>query len=396
MSFLLICALNSIWFYRKVYCYIILELSLGFTMILCIISNLDSQSGRLQNLQGQFSKTGVTINAYTNETENVSEEIGITPQDCAYIKNHYNIQEIFYIAYGGIYTDNLQSIPVLCMSEEMFKRIFGCDMENRVYAGSIAKRMLEGKRVGLQDRSIWLEKDYLVISEERYFLTELTKKQENTKIMSFMPLEEYDYQAENCIFVPETLYLPLSGGSLFFNSSCELIFQNQDIKKKQDISSQVIDYLSGGHSAYYYELDNKIEEYLKNSKNIRNTIQILFWISIFLVLQVMIALVGVFIILLEQRKKELAIKSVVGASSKRVFCELFTEIILLCLISAIAGVFFSEIIILCLKNMGSQVRISARGILLLGEMGISISFFTVIFAQLCCKMKSVSEELKTE
>lgn len=370
-----------------------MELVIAFTLIACSISVADYIEIRLANLEKQFSEQGISVNSYKKDNSNKGvEPLGINAEDYEYVSNRYkDVLDISYISYGTVYADGFQTVPVFCMSQQTFFKLFQVDMEERAYIGSSAKELLDMCEDTLGDGSMGIHSKKIELNGESIPFVNFNKEQDSFHVLSFLPFEEYDFLVKDCIILPMSMQQELEKAGIFYNYMCELNFKGIDAKTREDISLEIVEYLSEKHEVNHYKIENKIEQYLRNSENMSSIIKILSWISRFFMIQIAFAMVGVLLILLEQRKKEMAVCMVTGATFAHLFAELFTEIFMICLSGGGIAILISVIVAPQLGNVKYAVMFQPEVILLIVCICAVISFLTCLLSMICVKLKILAE-----
>lgn len=390
MLYLVDRAVRRLLWNMKIYVFILLELIVGFTMIACQINAAVAIRQRLSEYENQYTKSGLSINAYTKDTNNfVNIGMPVTKEDYDFISEKYkDCFDISYISYGSIYGSNFETIPVVVMSEAAFQKMFGVS-QNCPYVGADAKKILKNGTMKMGNASAVFAEDGIYINGEAYLFGEFDDSQNNLKIISFTSIAEYDWFVSDCIVVPITMQTALEEDGILVNCTLELIGKEEaNVQKVYEGCEEVITFLAEEHDNYSYEGVNKIQEYEKRSTDLSNTLTLLSWVAKFSLILIVVGMIGVLLILLDRRKKDFMISFWVGADKWKLLLELLLEMFILCFAGGGISLVVSAVVAPALNNSQYTVSMSYEAVQLIMIMCFVIVFVTCMTAISCVKTKN--------
>lgn len=110
-------------------------------------------------------------------------------------------------------------------------------------------------------------------------------------------------------------------------------------------SIRFLEYLQQQHGLYYtYTMRHLQADVQKSMEDLSNNTDLLFIVSIILLIVVATGLIGILLIFTNSRKKDMAIAQVYGASGKQIRTEFFIEIAFLYIVGCIIGICASGVL----------------------------------------------------
>ena len=349
MEYLLGRAIGRLWRNRKVYIVLLAELTAGLVIIACQMNTALAVRQRMEKYREQFSESGVTINAYVDGKGGEDVGLPVEKRDFEYISAEYgNTFHISYIAYGSVFVNGMTRIPVLGMSETAMRNLLGTAGTDTAcpFIGEDAKMLLGNGEIDKGDGDIIITAGEISLGGTAYDFRTFAGKEE--KLISFSPLSSDDLDVVDCIVIPVSLQELLEENRIFYNAGIEMIpVEGTDESVTAKAVNEVTAYLTGQHEAYTYEAADRIEEYRNNSRDLSSTMELLSWVAKFSVLLTAAGMIGILMIFLDRREKDIRISLWIGAAKWKLQTELFLEVLLLCLLAG--GI---SLILACLAAPG--------------------------------------------
>ncbi|WP_066717076.1 FtsX-like permease family protein [Clostridium sp. Marseille-P299] len=171
--------------------------------------------------------------------------------------------------------------------------------------------------------------------------------------------KEYQVNIQNSndsnIYLPYELYYKLYNPSHLFDTRLTIVlkdfsFDNGDILIKAQT-------LLSSNSNFIYYLNNEFYDMLRSLHSVAEENTVIRFISYILLIITTIGLTGVFILIINERKKEVAINLALGSSKKRVCIECYIELMMLALTGCTLGL--SSNIIFGIKDL-NYINVSLR------------------------------------
>mgnify|MGYP000888370083 CR=1 FL=1 len=153
----------------------------------------------------------------------------------------------------------------------------------------------------------------------------------------------------------DTVIIPISyyyDNNLFehvhaFNSTLSIDFGSDGYSSH--VIAKILTRLFSKHPEYTYLYSNSLEQYMKQTNELKMICTAIFYLCVFFVLIIIIGLSGKSLMLINKRKKEFAVLSAFGAPKKMLRFETYAEIFLVSFISGTVGLIISLILLLSIK-----------------------------------------------
>ncbi len=370
MFYLIRRAFGRLWWNRKIYIFILLELVIGLTIIACQKNVSEAIEARLVEYERQFEKSGISIQCFLSESDALSGGLAITWEDFEFLSKQYGDEvELSYVSYGSAYNLDMKTITILGMSDLAFERMFGVEGK-KPYIGSTAKTYVEKGIVGMDDE-LSIDVNGIQIKGTFYPFQEFNREQNKVGIIDFSSIAMYDKLAETCIVVPLSMQEILEEKEVLWNCTLELSQAgNTEGTRIREIGEEMIVLLSERHTNYTYEQVNKIKDYEENSADLSDSLMLLSWISGFSLFIVSVGIMGVLFILLDKRRKDMLISYWVGAEEWKLVVELFLELSFLCLLGGVVSLGIAATMVTMLQTSQYVVTMTSEAVWRV--MGISL------------------------
>lgn len=351
MSYIIYRAVRKLWLHKKVYFFLLIELVLGISIILCGFHSSICATQRLETYQAQ-NAFGLDFRANVSGDQTIP---AITVQDYQAIRQKYFQQGTFsyMILKHAIYTltntENVQNITIVSMSDTYFEDFFGFTPQpNTAYLGQKIQTDYQNGMMILADK-VGFEGDSFHIGAES-FLTDFLPK--DARSLTLTAEVEFDQDTQSMIVLPEE---QLDLLEQYIESSVTVFFRVTPFNENSTgFIYNIVDWLQNEHSGYQYQVIDQREQMEKSIQDLTSQIQQLAWFAQLALVITVIGIIGVLLIFLEHRRRELAICRMVGATKITLFLELFWEIFLLCLTG---GILSFPIALIVIPHLSTSVFI---------------------------------------
>lgn len=328
MNYIIHRTVQKLWLHKKIYFFLLIELVLGISIILCGFHSRVCATQRLETYQEQ-NAIGLDLRGNTSGDQT---QPAITVQDYHLIKQKYSQQATFsyMILQHAIYTlpdiEDVQDITIIAMSDNYFKDFFGfIPQPNTAYIGQkIQIDYQNGMRI-LADAMEFKEKSFYVGDES---LT-IASLPQDIHSLTLAAEVEFDQDTSSILVLPESQLDFLEQHAIGAPTIFFKITPHQE--NSLNFIYNIVDWLQEEHPEYQYQVIDQKEQIEKSIQDLTSQIQQLTWIAQLALVITVIGIIGVLLIFLEHRRRELAICRMLGATRVRLFLELFGEIFLLCL-----------------------------------------------------------------
>lgn len=172
---------------------------------------------------------------------------------------------------------------------------------------------------------------------------------------TFYPMNIEDHK-DSIIYLPYDLYYQVYHPKHLINTSLSIILKDFSTDNR-DILLQAQTLLSSKNSIFIYFLNNEFYDMLADFHSVTEDNRVFRFISYILLIITTIGLTGVFILIINERKKEIAIHLALGSSKKRICLECLVELTILAVIGCVLGL--SSNIVYSMKNV-SYINIPLR------------------------------------
>ena len=388
MCYLIKRAFGRLWWNKKVYIFILLELVIGLTIIACQVNVSKAIEERLEEYERQFEKSGISIHYFLSEGNVLSGGLAITKEDFEFLMKQYGEEvQLSYVSYGSVFNFDMKTITILGMSDWAFERMFGVEGKE-VYIGSVAKSYVEKGVVGM-DEEFSIDVNGIQINGMSYPFREFDREQNKVGIIDFSSIAAYDKTAEKCIVVPLSVQGILEEKGIVKNCTLELCGKgNTGAQRIREIGEEMIALLSERHGNYTYEQVNKIKDYEENSASLSDTLTLFSWILGFSLFLVSVGIMGVMFIILDKRKKDTLISYWVGAEMWKLVAELFLELCFLCLLGCVVSLGIATILVPTLQTSQYIVKMTFQAVWRILGISILIGLGTGSVSMLCINTNS--------
>lgn len=383
MFYLIRRAFERLWWNKKIYIFVLLELVIGLTIIACQINVSRAIEARLTEYERQFEKSGISIQYFLAEGAAFAGGLAITVEDFEILTERYGDEvELSYVSYGSMYNFDMKTITILGMSDLTFERMFGVEGKEP-YIGSVAKSYVEKGVVGMDDE-LSMDTNEIKLKGTLYPFCEFNSEQNKVGIIDFSSIAAYDKLAENCIVIPLSMQKILEEKEVIINCGLELCGkENTDGERIREIGEEIIAFLSERHTNYTYEQANKIKDYEENSASLSDTLTLFSWILGFSLFLVSVGITGVLFILLDKRKKDTMISYWVGAEKWKLVLELFWELGFLCLLGGLISLGIAAIMVPMLQTSQYVVKMTFDAVWKVIGISLLIAIGTGSVSMLC-------------
>lgn len=337
MRYLIYRAFQKLWINKKIYFVITLELAIGITVVLCGISSAYSAKSRLELYKRQIGEQGIAIE-YSAGRNFANAELPVTMEDYEILKKEHSELDISYLLFTySIYqtqkSSDVKNVTFVSMDADSFFSCFGfAPQEDAIYLGAQVADDLE--KEGLRFFEKWLSWDESNVMIGDFCFADIVRLNSLNKSIFVALL--MDLKIEQMIILPEKCMNALERNVEGQLSPCLRIVSVSD-GGGQDAVSKIVQTLQDKHPAYSYRISEQYLELQKSIADLTQEIRIFSWIAWFVLIITMVGIIGILLIYMEKRKRELAIILALGGTHATIFKEIFLEVFSLCFMSGCVG-----------------------------------------------------------
>lgn len=340
---------KQLQYHKKLYVVFILEIAIGVLIFISCINVFIGWIEKTEELKSERVGKEMTVsysNTIMNQGADEELEEAITYSDYKKLKKKYKKDlEITYayedrISYA-FDSENLFCFSCFMMDKPMYFEIFGSQMDsnnNFIYMGentySIVEKIAERKKQGKE--LIVMEGEYFEINEDgtvsidgfgRFVPKRIENKKgvEKIKHPSEYATEYDDYKVADCAFLPLE-YLKKVKSDIRGCAMLKIKYKNNNSEVNK-VPALLIDLTKAHKGIYIYTVPKKYMNLEERINNASFRIEKYFYASVCILLIVMAGMIGVMTLLLHQRRHSIAIGIAYGSTIKRMFWELFAEIL---------------------------------------------------------------------
>lgn len=332
MKYTIYRAVQKLWLHKKVYVFLLAEIVLGIGVVLCGFHSKTCADHRLKSYTEQ-NANGLDLRGIVTGDQS---QPAITVQDYRSIQEKYGRSGRFsyMILIHEIYRlpgeEEVRDMTIASMNDEFFESIWGFSPQPEVvYLGN---QLGSDYKKNIEFFSGWIKFDESKIHVgEKNFSTCLLPLKPSTLILSAET--EFDQTVSSMLILPESQLEFIEQHTI----GSPIVFFHIDPIQKQsvDFVYDIARWLQNEHPKYQYQV---IDQRLQMEKSIQDlTVQIkeLSWVAQIVLMITVVGIVGILLIFLERRRREMAICRMLGATEHQLFAELFWEIFLLTLLGGI-------------------------------------------------------------
>lgn len=337
MKYLIYRAFQKLWINKKIYFVIALELAIGITVVLCGMISAYSAKSRLELYKQQIGEQGLVIE-YSGSRNFANTELPVTVEDYEIIKEEHRELDISYLLFTRTIYQTRKSMDVknvtfVSMDADFFVRCFGFEpQDDAIYIGTQVADDLEKEGLTFFEKWLSWEEDNAIIGESDFEdIVRLNSLDKPIFVALLIELE-----MESIVILPEKCMNALELNAEGQLTPCLRIMPGLD-GEGPDGALEVVQMLQDRHSSYTYRVSEQYLELQKSITDLTQEIRIFSWIAWFVLIITMVGIVGILLIYMEKRKRELAIILALGGTRATIFKEIFLEVFLLCFISGCTG-----------------------------------------------------------
>lgn len=338
------CIFKQLTLHKKIYIAFIIQILIGVVLFTSCINIYFSWADQLKELKQQRIGKEVTVSYSSLDFSGEITSINpITFDDYQNLSNKYkdNLELSYasqnYVTAAIIKTQEMFQFINFFMEDTMYESLFGSKMEpGIIYAGTSAQRNIDrlAEQVRAQEKIIVFE-DFFIINEDGTitlngvgtFQVKPIENKKNTKIIhhpSNLATEEENFRVGESIILPLNNIIHIENQ---LNGWKILKVKYKDSESEiNQIPSLMADLAKWHGTNYIYTVP---DEYMTMESAIGDADVLVlryFYASICILFIIMVGMIGVMILLLHKRKKEMAIKIAYGFTWKEIFLELFCEL----------------------------------------------------------------------
>lgn len=229
--------------------------------------------------------------------------------------------------------EGVQDMTIVSMNDAFFESIWGFSPQPEVaYLGN---RIGSDCRKNMEVLADWLRcKENEIYVGEKTFSTYLLPQKISTLVLAAET--EFDQAVSSMLILPESQLEFLEQHII----GSPIVFFRIDPLKDQavDFIYDIARWLQDEHPEYQYQVIDQRLQMEKSIRELTSQIQQLSWFAKISLMITVVGLVGVLLIFLERRRREMAICRMLGATKYQLFAELFWEVFLLTLMGGILSI----------------------------------------------------------
>ena len=337
MKYLIYRALQKLWINKKIYFVIAFELAIGIAVVLCGISSAYSARSRVELSKRQIGEQGVVIECFGNRGF-ANTELPVTVEDYKIMKEEHSELDISYLLFTrSIYQTrkslDVKNVTFVSMDEDFFFRCFGFEpQDDSIYIGTQVADDLEKEGLTFFEKWLSWEQSHVIIGDSDFAdMVRLNSFDKSIVVSLLMELK-----MESIIIFPEKCMDVLERNVEEQLTPCLRIMPGSNGGEPKGVS-EVVEMLQDKHPSYSYRISEQYLELQKSITDLTQEIRIFSWIAWFALIITMVGIIGILLIYMEKRKRELAIILSLGGTHATIFKEIFLEVFLLCFLSGCIG-----------------------------------------------------------
>ncbi len=336
MLYLFSRAFQKLWINRKTYFFIILELGIAISVVLCGICSKYSAKSKLVLCKQQIGMDGAAIEYYENGIASKTDA-PISVEDYIELRETYEESEISYLLFAGsIYqtqeTMSVGNVTFISMDIDSFVRYFGfAPQDDTIYLGSLLASVAANEELKFfEEWFLWGKSDVRIRDGN---ILEVARLESPTD--TIMVGTSWDLDVRSAIILPEK-FMKVLQESTDHPHSCLRVIPNVNSGGVDEVYD-ILETLQNIHPNCIYRVADQYAELQKSITDLTEGIRLFSWIAGFVLIISMVGIVGILLIHMEKRKRELAIIFALGGNHLTIFTEIFIEIFLLCFIGGVLG-----------------------------------------------------------
>ncbi len=337
MKYLIYRALQKLWINKKIYFVIAFELAIGIAVVLCGISSAYSARSRVELSKRQIGEQGVVIECFGSRGF-ANTELPVTVEDYKIMKEKHSELDISYLLFTrSIYQTrkslDVKNVTFVSMDEDFFFRCFGFEpQDDSIYIGTQVADDLEKEGLTFFEKWLSWEESHVIIGDSDFVdMVRLNSFDKSIVVSLLMELK-----MESIIIFPEKCMDVLERNVEAQLTPCLRIMPGSNGGAPKGVS-EVVEMLQDKHPSYSYRISEQYLELQKSITDLTQEIRIFSWIAWFALIITMVGIIGILLIYMEKRKRELAIILSLGGTHATIFKEIFLEVFLLCFLSGCIG-----------------------------------------------------------
>lgn len=348
---------------KKKYIALFVQIVLGMCMLSVSLNATISAQRQMQSFQKKYHSPYGGILSWGNTGQNA-----VTDEDWQYIRSRYGEQGISMYKQYGVSDGCSERFYVLFADTQFYSVVMGMTQapeENSVYIGKNAKAYLDSASK-MQDTNL----------ETHY--SEKEKTLFDREIASFLPLKMASYNTE--ILLSDVLYVP---GAIVATSFDDVIIFPASTVQLLPVSTHIIfplvegtrekvseslleirGFLKEMHPQVEYELKDYYAQISMLVNRNQYVVQLLLFLSVFTFFIIVFGLVGLLLVFINKRKKEIAVSLMCGARHGQIILETFLEILAVVSGSTVIGNLCSILFLPSLSGFAVKTEYSVLSLLL--------------------------------
>lgn len=336
MNYIFFRVMQRVWYSRRVYAVILIEITLGLTMLQVGSNAAISAQRKTLEFKDQMAGNYLSVHAYSDRGY---ENAHLTLADYEAIKR-VSPGEVQYMsqAFDAMMngSEGIMNIMVLYISENWAEQLFGIHLtEDEVYIGKRIREVVSRVNTVSFENLVQIQDGKVSVG------TKIKNKEPRTLSESrrvfFHTTEGSSVLLDDCIVVScrnMELKTEISASLIRIQNTVDLTYILRH-EMMQDLSE------SHKEEGTTYGITNENKALEIQIKDLRMSTDMMIWLALFFFIIVTFGLAGIFILFLYRRREEIAISCALGATFHVLCIELFMEIFFLFLSGTLLSLFAS-------------------------------------------------------
>jgi ABC-type antimicrobial peptide transport system permease subunit len=318
-----------------------LEMAVGITFIVYALNHFYSSLERQQILEQMLTNQSASLQVYSKKDADTElDEMAISYNDYKQIQRISNGKAKYYAIKNDIGFNESDVIDVKVVYTDIGRESFNNHVA--LYGENLKKSIIYDNVGNFELIKIENQKLKTLDNQKEYELEDIPDKYK--KITLPRSLTDKDVSLSDCILLPPEDYTNFESEDL---ANFMLYIDLKNEKNCEKILDEVLKYLRQVHGeSYTYEFNNPLTEYKKSSESLTELSRYFGRMAVVMLAILLIGFTGIVKIFMKKREKELAINMALGASKKILIMELFLEVLSICTLGSIIGIFIGNLLTL--------------------------------------------------
>lgn len=342
---------KQLWNNKKSYWFIVFQMAIGIGIFVTCFNLSLTNRDTLEAYKAEMMDDIIPIHWIGNgmgEEDGLPAGLQVTYEDYLTIGDKY--QEELNVFYSGILNSSIfilgdtpeaditiVDMDYLFMNDALFENTFGFEREkDKIYAGSVAYETLNTIN-GAAPKQVIVTSGFPVADNQILFSpssassyellpeTEVTYIDRTSTSAELVTVEDIRMDIKNCIICPVEKMADFESAFMCFDAILKLQYKSTEFKATT-IPAILNELTIKNQGSYNFTVDDNFLYAEKRSAEQNNQVIMFIAVSVVIFIIVMVGMIGILLITLQKRKKEIAISYAFGSTRKRTVAELLTEV----------------------------------------------------------------------